>query len=77
MVGAPDVVCLPTVKKISTELLSEKYDYSDLMTLPWEVVGAVAIHKFMRGEWPPERQSGGLYASKKQDRAGGAKNSSN
>lgn len=50
-VGQADVVVPQTVKRIRTSLLSEQYNLSDLMALPWESLGAVVVRKYMRGEW--------------------------
>lgn len=49
MVGQPDVVVPKIVKKIETGIHIQPMD--KLAALPWEVLGATLIRKYMRGEW--------------------------
>lgn len=51
--GKGDVVLPASVKRITTSLDIGKFDFSDLIALPWESLGAVVLRKFMRREWNP------------------------
>jgi hypothetical protein len=53
LAGNHDVVTPPQVKRIKTSIKEDKFQRNDLMTLPWEMLGAWVIRKYMRGEWPP------------------------
>lgn len=49
LVGQPDVVVPKHVKKLETGIRHQPID--KLSGLPWEVLGATLIRKYMRGEW--------------------------
>lgn len=51
--GSGDVIVPPTLKRVTTELNTSKFDLTDLIALPWESLGATVVRKFMRNEWPP------------------------
>ena len=55
--GIKEIVLPTTFRKIDTELTTEKYDFNELNALPWEVLGATAIKKWMRREWADEKTS--------------------
>ena len=48
MSGQQDVVLPPVVKRIDTKL--DQFDMNDLVSLPWEGLGATIVRKFMRKE---------------------------
>ena len=51
--GARDVVVPPSMKRIETRLGDPGlFDMSDMISLPWENLGATVIRKYMRREWP-------------------------
>jgi hypothetical protein len=52
--GASDVILPPTVQRIQTRLTADDFSQSDMITLPWESIGATIIRKYMRREWPPK-----------------------
>ncbi|WP_419902166.1 hypothetical protein [Kiloniella sp.] len=63
LAGQPDVVVPPSVKRITTELDTEKFDYQTLLATPWEALGATVVKKWMRKEWPPTEARSGRKAA--------------
>lgn len=54
-VGTSDVVVTPPIVRIQTMLLNQQYDPIDFYILPYDALGATALRKYMRGEWPIEQ----------------------
>ena len=54
MSGVKEIVLPTTVRRIDTELTTDKFDFNELNALPWEALGATAIKKWMRHEWEGE-----------------------
>lgn len=57
LVGKPDVIVPKSVKRLETDLFS--HEMEDLQGLPWEILGATLIRKYMRGEWNGSHTEGG------------------
>lgn len=69
MSGIAEIVLPTTVRKIETKITQE--DFNELNSLPWEVLGAVAIKKYMRREWKEENTSNARpeYPARPTDRS--------
>jgi hypothetical protein len=52
-----DVVVPTIVRQVDTQLTTDNYDFNELNVLPWEVLGATALRKWMRREWASEKTS--------------------
>ncbi len=50
--GVNEAVLSTAFQRIDTHLTEpSRYDFNELNALPWEILGAVALRKWMRGEW--------------------------
>lgn len=53
--GSADVVVPPSMLRVKTALGDPESPFTetDLLSLPWENLGAAVVRKWMRKEWPP------------------------